>query len=72
LPPDRFDCLLKIPDPFDCLLVLLTVLEKLARLQPKVARYQRALARYYQHAGQADKAKAALERANKLGTPVKE
>ena len=37
----------------------LAVFEKLARLQPKVARWQLALARYYRHAGRPDQAKEA-------------
>src|SRR6266542_3201298 len=45
----------------------LKVFEKLAHKQPKVARYQLALAHYYRHAGRPDKAKEALERAKKLG-----
>jgi hypothetical protein len=45
------------------------VFAKLARLQPGVARYQRALARSSRHA---DQAKEAQERANKLGAPGKE
>jgi hypothetical protein len=50
----------------------LKMFEKLARLQPRVERYQRALARYYEHAGWLDKAKEAQERAKRLSTPVKE
>jgi hypothetical protein len=44
----------------------LKTFEKLAQKQPKVARYQWALARYYRHAGRPDKAKEAEERARKL------
>lgn len=50
----------------------LTIFEKLARLQPKVARWQLALARYYRHAGRPDKAKEAQEMAKKLGAVIKD
>jgi tetratricopeptide (TPR) repeat protein len=49
----------------------LKLFEKLAELQPRVANYQLALARYYRHAGREDLAKEALERARKLGAEIK-
>ena len=45
----------------------LKLFEKLARLNPKVVRYQLAPARYYDHAGRPDKAKEAREKARELG-----
>jgi hypothetical protein len=50
----------------------LKVFEKLARLQPQVARWQLALYHYYRRAGQPDRAKEALDRAKKLGAAIKE
>jgi hypothetical protein len=44
----------------------LKVLEKLARLQPQVARYQRGLAIYYKRAGRVDEAETARKRAESL------
>ena len=44
----------------------LKVFEKLPRLNAKAARYQLALARYYEHAGLLDKAKEARQKAQAL------
>jgi tetratricopeptide (TPR) repeat protein len=50
----------------------LKVFEKLASKQPKVIRYQLALARYYRHAGRPDRAKEALQKAKKLGAALED
>jgi hypothetical protein len=50
----------------------LKAFEKLAARQPKVPRYQLALAHYYRHAGRPDRAREALEKAKALGATVGE
>lgn len=50
----------------------LVLYEKLAEKSPQEANYQVALASYYDRAGRADKAKAAREKAKKLGVGMPE
>ena len=52
------------------LIEALKVLEKLARLNPKSARYQLDLAQYYEHAGRGDRARECREKAKQLGAKV--
>jgi len=69
-------------DPADLLLAALTyqeygvyeealvLFQRLAQLLPEEARFQAALADYYERAGRPQEAKEALERAKKLSFPV--